>query len=285
MKPHDRIIDPRQNRRLPSAAELGAQLRAVPGGEPPEQREADEPSFYGSGLLGGIAQPGQSELVGDTPDGGRVLRMTLINLLGDDAYAEVNTVVLFATRATPGPGANPNEENETLPLVARATFGTGGTQAVVEVDFVNGAMFSLPGSFLRVDAVVDVPNPDAVPPGGLAAVNAGVFVGYLPISNSARAAMRTLRPGLVAANGNTGLLPIPNFANSVSVLADVVAATYTLEQFQDAAGALLISTTTVPASPGREAQSIPIANAARYVRLTNDNATASTPRIPFNLYV
>ena len=253
----------------------------MPDPEQP-QREADEPSFYSSGLLGGIRQPGQSEILGDTPDGGRVLKQTLINLLGDDPYAEVVTVVLFATRDFP---AVAGQENETVPLVARATFGVGGTQGTVEVDFINGAMFSLPSSFLRVDALIDIPNPDVVPEGELSPVNAGIFVGYLPIGHSARAAMRTLRPGPLAEDDATDLLPIPNFANNMTILATDTTAVYVLEQFQDFAGTILVAASVIPASPARELANIVVANAARYVRLTNTNDTASTPRIVFNLYV
>lgn len=220
-------------------------------------------------LLGGegVVQAGQSEVIGRTQDGGLLRSVSLVNAECESMYAAIMTVVLTATRFLPA--ASPGTENEGLPMFARVSFGNGGTQSTgqLEVDYINGAMFSLPAGFLRVDAVLE----DSVPDDTLIGMNAAAFLGYYPLGK-ARQAQRTRVLGDVAAAAAV-IVPVPFFATRFEVFSVVPGTTYTVEQLADAAGLVVLSSCTLPAPAPHLV--VPLVNATRYVRLTNTAGVAS----------
>lgn len=224
-------------------------------------------------LLGGegIAQPGQSEPLGST-ENGFIRRATLLNMSCPDMYAAMITVMLQAVRTDPAP---PEEHNEVLPAFARVQFGVGGTQQQADVDFVNGACFSVPAAFLRVEAILE-PEVPSDPP---FAIQARALVGYYPNTRT-RSAQRTLFTGVLAPAASA-VLPVPAFADRLEVLPTTAGATMTVEQFSDLAATVAVGAVAVPAQ-GPVLQ-IPLTNLTRYVRITNTSAAAISARALFQL--
>lgn len=241
-------------------------------------------------LLGGdygLAQVGQSELLGLIPPDTLIgsqnpasfrRATTLIQAECADMYARVVTIVLTATRRTTlGP---PAAFNEGLPIFARVSFGTAGTQSEkqLEVDYLNGTMFNVPGSFLKVDAVLE----DSVQDDTQVTMNVGAFLGYLPMGRT-RGAQRTIQAGVIAGGGGNIVIPTPHFANRIEIQGALLGATYTVEQFADAAATILLAVATIPApAPVR---SVPLVNATRYVRITNTSGGPADTRATFHLAV
>lgn len=71
----------------------------------------------------------------------------IISVVGDDEFARIMTVTLL-TLGTVTPGTSIVGD----PAVATVQFGVAGVQAVVEMDFLQNTVFSVPCSFLRVSA-------------------------------------------------------------------------------------------------------------------------------------
>lgn len=233
---------------------------------------------------GGLAQVGNSELLGLIPPDTLIgsqnpasfrREATLIQAECEDMYARVVTVVLAATRRTsPGSAA---AFNEGLPIFARVTFGTGGTQSEkqLEIDYLNGTMFNVPGSFLKVDAVLEQSVPDNTP----ITMNVSAFLGYLPMGRT-RSAQRTIQAGIIGAAGTT-MVAIPHFANRIEVQGGALGVTYEVEQFPDVAAATLLAAATIP--PPAPVRSVPLVNAARYVLIRNTSALPVDTRATFHL--
>lgn len=239
-------------------------------------------------LLGGdgVAQVGNSEQLGFIPENTLIgsqnpasfLReTTLINCECEDMYSRVVTVVLAATRQTPA--AAQGAFNEGLPLFARVTFGTGGAQSEkqLQVDYLNGTMFNVPGSFLRVDAVLE----ESVPDNTQITMNVSAFLGYLPMGRT-RGAQRTIQAGIIAAAGSV-IIAVPHFANRIEVQGAALGVTYDVEQFPDFAAGTLLAAASIPApAPVR---SVPLVNRTRYVRITNTSGAPVDTRATFHLAV
>lgn len=229
-------------------------------------------------LLGGagIVQSGQSELLGLTPDGGFIRRVTLINGECEAKYATYLTCFLTATRNLPA--QTPEEAAEILPCFARVSFGNGGTQSTqqLEVDFGNGACFSVPPGFLRVDALLEVTEPDSNE-----SINAAAFIGYQAHPRR-RSPQRTRALATLAPAASSPILPIPYFSDRVELISDVAATTYVFEQFRDAAGTILLATTAIPAGAPIP---VPLVNESRFFRVTNSGGAPATIRAIFLLVV
>lgn len=234
------------------------------------QQEAPPTSPWYS-LLGGagVAQPGQSEVVraGDSRP------VTLLNLNCEPMYGAVVTVALSLSRAAPPP--DPLADLETAPVVARVTFGNGGTQCQTELDVLDGTIFCVPAAWLRLDVFIDPSAPEDAPDTTVHAI-----VGHFPHGRGR--AQRTIVADGPVADAGTVILPIPPFANRLEVHAEA-AATWTVEQGPDQALATVLSFAALaaPAPFGV----VPIVNAARFVRLTNTTGggAARTPRAVFQL--
>lgn len=239
-------------------------------------------------LLGGegVVQAGQSGILGRVPADTLVgsqnppsfqRETTLVQAECEDKYGRMLTLVLSAKRKTPP--ATPEQENEILPAFALVSFGNGGTQSEkqLQVDFINGAMFNVPAAFLRVDAVLEASVPDNTQE----AIDVSVFAGYLPMGRT-RSAQRTRQLGVIA-DAASQIIPIPFFTSRVEVLGNVLGATYEIEELADAAGAVVLFAAAIP-SPA-PVRTIPLANAARYVRITNTSGVPVDTRATFQLTV
>jgi len=235
-----------------------------------------------------VAQTGQSEILGLVPPDTLVgaqnppsfrRETTLIQGECEDKYASMVTVVLHMTRVTPV--AIVGQSNEGLPAFARVSFGNGGTQSEkqLEVDYLHGAMFNVPGAFLRVDAVLE----DSVPDDTQISMNVSAFVGYLPMGRT-RNAQRTRVIGTIAPAASI-VVPIPFYSSRVEVQGNVLGATFDIEQFPDFAAlpATLLTAVAVPAP--LPFFSVPLVNQARYIRVRNTSGAAVDARATFHLTV
>lgn len=109
-------------------------------------------------------------------------------------------------------------------IVALVTWGAGGLQAPqAEIDFVNGAVFTVIGSFIRILARSDA---GAIP---VTQMQAGAFIGYEPRSagSAVRGPQRTLKTGAIGA-GNSTTLTIPTYATSFSYIRNPLTTAITL---------------------------------------------------------
>lgn len=241
-------------------------------------------------LLGGegVVQTGQSEILGLVPADTLVgsqnpasfkRSTTLIQGECHDKYARMVTVVLFMTRNTPV--VNAGEENEGLPAFARVSFGNGGAQSEkqLEVDYIHGAMFNVPGAFLRVDAVLE----DSVPDDSQISMNISAFVGYLPMGRT-RSAQRTRLAGTIPA-GASVVVPIPYYSSRVEVQANVLGTTFVIEQYPDLAALAPTLLTAVAVPAPLPLFSVPLVNQARYIRIHNTSGAPADARATFHLTV
>lgn len=229
-------------------------------------------------LLGGegVAQQGQSEVLGRNPDGNWIRRVTLLNCECDPKLAQMVTIMLCLARRTPAQTIP--EENETLPLFARVHFGNGGTQSrgQLEVDYVNGAAFAVPAGFIRLDAHLEDDEPETQ-----IGIEAGAFMGYFPHVRT-RSPQRTLPLGAMEPSDPV-IVRIPYFADRVELMPTVLGATFQLEQLVDAAGTIVVGNVAIPAAAPVHA--VPLVNQARYIRVTNTSMAATGARAIFQLTV
>lgn len=225
-------------------------------------------------LDGGNA--GRSEVINVTDTGAE--GRSLINLVGDDQNATVLSVVLVAsvTQPPPVPGG-------TIAPSGRAIveWGVSGVQARAIVDFILGTTFSLPCSFLRVNAI-RIPEfglPDSI------GVVLGAFASYLPISGGKP--QLTLFSELDAVGA--GVFPIAP-AGSASFLVPAFAETLDVRRLSSVTGALPAMTVTTRSVTGTtiDVQSraagapwgepVRLPNDARQIAITNDEGVATIPR-------
>ncbi len=228
------------------------------------------------GLLAGgapaITQPGQSEALGPDPKTGVFTRrVDLLRCEGEDALAMNTTVVLSLDRENPPTEA---ARNQTYPVFASILFGVGGTATRCEVDFLNGAVITLPCSSIFLAAQLDVPDDEVLFP-----IVARAFISYLPMANS-RQSQRTLRATLGI--GASVVMPVPMFGQIVTLLGSAPGSAFVLEQYRDALATMLVATQPVPAVPPN--YDIPLANETRYVKITN-TGPITTVRAIFGLYL
>jgi hypothetical protein len=220
----------------------------------------------------GVVQPGQSELLGPLPGGSFVSRVDLLRCEGVDALAMNTTIALALSR----PNAPTQEQlEETPPVKAIILFGVGGTAATAEVDFIDGALLTLPASTVILSAELDGVTQADNPP----LVEARAFLAYLPIGH-VRPAQRTLRQTIGA--GATAVFPVPSFSHSFQVFGGQNA--YTVVQSSDLAGADVIQTDVI-APPYPPHAVMPMTNQTRFVRVTNPGGVAQRVSLIFGLYL
>lgn len=238
----------------------------------------DSVQLANESLLGGegIAQAGQSEVIGRSPDGNWIRRVTLLNCECDPKLAQMVTIMLTLTRRTPA--LTVPQENETLPLLARVHFGNGGTQSrgQLEVDYVNGAAFAVPAGFIRLDCELEAGEPETD-----LGIEAAAFMGYFPHVRT-RSPQRTIPLGALEPS-DAIIIPIPYFADRVEIMPTVLGATFSVEQLVDFAGTIVVGAVAIPAAAPVHA--VPLVNQARYVRITNTSLAATGARAIFQLTV
>lgn len=229
-------------------------------------------------LIGGsgVAQPGQSEQLGDQ-NGARLPRATLLNLTCPDMYAAQVTIVLGTPTLLLPLAAG--REQETPPLFARVTYGVGGTQTSIEVDWINGASFNIPAAFLRLDALLDFDQFAAIPPvGDMPRVNVPAFCGYYPVGQ-ALPPQRSRLVGALGVDVESAPVPIAEHANGISALTDVQGTVCTVRQYADLAGLVLLAAEDY--MPG--GRPVVLANGARFASFEPDDA--ATVRAVFSLSI
>lgn len=232
------------------------------------------PALQAALLAGdGRMHPGFSVPLGPTKH-----RNTVIDCVGLDELACMVTIAFNLKRL--GPVA-PGEENDMPPIVAHVSWGVDGARMDVDVDVVNGTMIAVPASSLRVDVELDMLAADVDDDTGQ--VQVGAVMGYMP--RGQHDAQRTLSADLAAVAetpANVVLLPVPEFAKSVTFLVQPTA-TFKLEQLDDAAGTVVLSTIAAVAPAVPPTVVFPLANRTRYLRLTNAGAAALLVSAVFGL--
>lgn len=236
---------------------------------------------FPTGLLTGnggppfVAQSGQADTLGLSSSGG-IIRgpVSLLRGDGDDEAGTSTSICMLIEREG---NILVGRENETAACKARIIFGQQSISATLECDIINGMIITLPGSAITLTAAID----DGVPDDEItSAIRIGAFVVYMP-HNKSVPAQRTLRNAAMAMN-DTVVLAVPRFASAVKLLGSIVGATFTIEQYRDAAATMLVSANTIPIAPPY--YSTPIANETRYVKVTNTGA-ATALRAIFELTV
>lgn len=149
------------------------------------------------GNLGRIVQLGQ--LI----NGGIILKTqpeTLLTIQGDNAKAEVMSIGLIA----PTTSASATQ----IRVKGILEFGNAGVQCVAEIDFCQGVVLSVPGSFVRLSAIDD----GSVGLAGAVNVTCGAFVSYKNISTS-RPPKRTRYRDTALADTASVVFTVPAFAS------------------------------------------------------------------------
>lgn len=256
-----------------------------------DPRDAKKPPWQ-LALLGGdgVVQPGNSENLGDqlvqnpldpaAPILTRILKATLIQGECMDQFAQQLTIVLAANRVAQG---TPEQAHETARMFARITFGVGGTQAEMDVDYIDGCMFNVPASYLRVVAHIDLDPGEDPAPGTIPETQAQAFIGYYPHGGAVRA-QRTQRLGLVADAATSAIFPIPDFARVGRLIGSDPTAPVSsgaVSLFADAAAAVPVGVFT--AVDLLFLGGFPLTNGARYYSYTNLSGSPLTVRLIWNL--
>jgi hypothetical protein len=234
-----------------------------------------------SGLLSGNGRANQGSGGALAPDGLR--QRTLIDCVaGLDELATVVTIGLSLERT----GQRlPGEENDTPPVVGRVQFGVNGKLIEFELDYIDGALFCVPASSLRVTAAIDplVLAPDA----SFNPCNVGAVVAYMP-HGVARYAQRTIPIALPANAGEPPApvpvtIPIPAFARDVTFLSNP-AVMLLVEQLVDRAGTVVVAVDSINlTTPPRVV--LPLANRTRYLRVSQDEDAPASVSAVFGLSV
>ncbi len=188
----------------------------------------------------------------------------VVNVVGEDEQATVVSVTLISPIADVSPAT---DELFASTPVARVQWGVGGTQAQAFIDYVNGAQFSVPASFLRVYARNEFgASPPATPLQPTNPVKLGAFVSYLPLKN--QRVQRTLN-GLIPTATPT-IFVVPPFATDVTIfrLGGAAAPAFTADFLRSSAGPLVVLYTIATAA-GALFPKTPIANGVRFIQITH----------------
>lgn len=167
--------------------------------------------------------------------------------------------------------------------VATIEWGVGGAWARAEVDYIMGTNLTLVASSVRVSA--DFRTTATILPTPRARASAMLVYGALP-GVGVRPARRSINLGLIAGGGAASTISvIPAFATSVTLVTPDTAAygdlrLDILSRPSPAASAILWS--DFPAGASDE-NAIPIANRARFVRVSNMGPAAATVRLIYTL--
>jgi hypothetical protein len=212
----------------------------------------------------------------------------LIDAKASDDRAQMVTVALGIQAAFPIP-AVPNifPAGSDPSAFALVEWGVGGFQTFAEIDFIQGVMFAIQCSYLRVKAVYEG-FPIGSPFGAATPLRVGAFVGYEPHA-SVIPTQRTRRfggPVPIAAGGVVNI-PVPPYAGNVEVfrataVAPFVGGPFTLQFFDFSSTATPRYSIAVAAADDSSGE-IEIANDIRLVRLVNGGVILSNVRAIFEL--
>lgn len=197
------------------------------------------------------------------------LNQSILQVTGDDRECKQLSVSLMV---------EPIIGNPPRDATAIVRWGAGGLQSPdVEIDFINGTVFSVAASFLRIQGRIDTSFDGA---GGRQGLKIGAFIGYGARPSSARAPQKTVKIAGVAAGG-TADITIPTFARDLSILRLPSTFDFTV-RFLNTVGSLLAEA-GVPPGAELEARNIPIPNDASTVRITSGGMVCSSMRVIFGL--
>ena len=168
---------------------------------------------------GGIGRKAPSEIVGLLDKGfnigrsidlvitatGLTQRVSLVDLDSDDEGARSIAVTLFAEV----------QVGEPTDLVAEVEWGAGGVQAQALVDFANGTVITVHGSFLRINASMRGSVDEAAKVAAFASYgyrSGGLYPQRTVIRDIADTFIGNLAPG-----ATSDFIDIPRFANAVQL--------------------------------------------------------------------
>lgn len=162
---------------------------------------AKPPAGVGAGVDGVFTLLSESRVVGQTieipPNG---ISVSVIQANTSGLASQLFTVSLLTE---PAPGITGNHASLG---VATIEFGAGNTAlAVVEIDTVQGASVTVPGSYVRV----------SIANNGADAQRFGAFVSYYPFPRPSRATRTFITPAIAAAGVAVG--DVPAYAQDVVV--------------------------------------------------------------------
>lgn len=196
----------------------------------------------------------------------------LVECFGDDQLAEQVTITCQVYRRGDITAATLADFPA---IVGLLKWGNDGFQTSAEVDFVNGTQISVAGSYVSLAARIDQDAPNN---GGqnMPIVMVGAHVSYLP---PVRPSVYRTRYFALAANGDVGdsvVLSVPPFAHHVDVVRQGPAV---FVEVLDRSGAVLAAVSSIGPI------SLPLANDARAVRVTNFELLANAGRLVFPLWL
>jgi hypothetical protein len=210
-----------------------------------------------------------------------VQELCRVNVAAEDAQP-------WSVCLLPPPRYSTAEESEDIRRTAvRVSFGNGGIQAEVDVDWRQGWVHQFFGSFLKVDLLLNtVPQPAvaAYDLSELAAfISPGGHAPTLPLT-------RTVNYNLIAAAGNQ-TLPVPRFARRAMLTWITTSTAPTMDlEYQRAGGAGLASTILAISSGNRNRPDLFLRHDvpfnATLLDITNTlGALAITPSVVYELAI
>ncbi len=191
----------------------------------------------------------------------------------DDRKAGLVTVLLSVA-----PGGVPTEVSPLRAPTAHIEWGVSGGRDFVDVDFLHGQALSITATFIRIvasfplaseilfgggelgpDFGVTDPNDDAQ------VLLLGASLGAMPHAQAAFGATPRLTTIVEVGDDGAPFVPVPNHAQSVTVLAPRGVSSVQLAAFSaPAAGAELYGSTI---TPGADVGALPIARGVEFVRV------------------
>lgn len=191
---------------------------------------------------------------------------TLLVQLGGPTFLQTPVVVPGGGGSSPSVGFGS--------IQAALQWGVGNVQFSAQVDWVQGAIFSLPANYLAVNALVPLNDPARVQFGTTAMMSAGVAVSYGAPAEHRNRARLTQFLGRIMNGNSSAAVPIPAFATSFGILSssDTSTAQITLSSFianAAAAETWLFDYTNETNTTNQGADIFPIPNNARSLTLTD----------------
>lgn len=232
------------------------------------------------GLLDGRQNPGRSETTVSPSATTPAPTVTLVNLECDDSASRMITVYLGVPEIENFSVEKPVEFGLNIgiiPAIAIVEWGSGGHQHSAEIDFGVGCAASFACSYLRVKGRLDPrinfgisPGPPFIPIRLPATTGYGTRPGFL------RGPTRTIRTDKdIASGGTSGLLPIPAFARTGTLVQNDLTDTAPVANhhvtFWDALGVQFAEWYGTVL----ELNHMPIPNGAVQWTVTNGDSTAS----------
>jgi hypothetical protein len=201
----------------------------------------------------------------------------------DDRKAGLVTVLLSVA-----PGGVPTEVSPLRAPTAHIEWGVSGGRDSVDVDFLHGQALSITATFIRIVASFPLASETLFGGGGLGPAFGvtdpdddaqilllGASLGAMPHAQSAFGATPRLTTfAALGEDGATPFVPVPNHAQSVTVLAPPGVASVDIGAFSaPVLGAELYASTV---TPGVDVAALPLARAVQFVRVVPTLATGSS---------